>query len=183
MKKKFIIIGFIALVSVLVFLILIPGLKGINDENYQFAEVIKGNIENTISSSGTLSPVTTVDVGTQISGTIARVYVDYNARVRKGELLAVLDTVLLKAAVLEAEANVEKFSALLNEAKTEEQRNRPLFEKSLISETEYLLLQTNVKKQQADLKSARASLQRAKKKIGIRSDPFTDQRAGYYKKC
>lgn len=166
MKKKFIIIGAIALVLVLVFLFVFPEFQGVTDaEDYQFGEVIRGDIENTISSSGTLSPVTTVDVGTQVSGTIARVYVDYNDQVQKGELLAVLDTVLLKAAVLEAEANVEKSSAMLNEVKIEEQRNRSLFEKGLISETEYLPLQTNVKIQQAALKSARASLQRAKKNL------------------
>lgn len=166
MKKKFIIIGFMALILVLLFVFVIPGFQGVTDaEDYQFGEVIRGDIENTISSSGALSPVTTVDVGTQVSGTVARVYADYNDQVRKGELLAVLDTVLLKAAVLEAEANVEKSDAMLNEAKTEEQRNHPLFEKGLISETEYLPLKTNVQKEQATLKSARANLQRAIKKL------------------
>lgn len=166
MKKKCIIFGVIALIFVLLALVVLPGFQGAADkEDYQYGEVIRGNIENTISSSGMLSPVTTVDVGTQVSGTIAKVYVDYNDQVKKGQLLAVLDAVLLKAAVLEAEANVEKSDAMLNEAKTEEQRNRPLFEKSLISETEYLPLQTNVKKQQAALKSARAGLQRAQKNL------------------
>lgn len=166
MKKKFVIIGSIALILVLLFVFVIPGFQGAtDDEDYQFGEVIRGDIENTTSSSGTLSPITTVNVGTQVSGTIAKVYVDYNAQVKKGQLLAVLDTVLLKASVLEAEANVEKSSAMLNEAKIEEQRNRPLFEKELISETEYLPLKTSVEKEQASLKAARANLQRAKQNL------------------
>jgi len=166
MRKKTIIFSSLALILILVIIAVKLVFQGTTTtEDYEFGEVIRGNIENSISSSGMLSPVTTVDVGTQVSGTIARVYVDYNDRVKEGQLLAVLDTVLLKASVLEAEANVEKSRAILNEAKTEEQRNRPLFEKSLISETEYLPFKTAVEKEQATLKSTNASLRRAEQNL------------------
>jgi len=157
------IVGLIVLIVVGGILI---NLMGDNtDPQYQFAEVTYGNLESTISSSGTLSPVTIVEVGTQVSGTIAKVYVDFNDQVNKGNLLAVLDTVLLKAGVLEAEAGVDKAKAELDEAQIEEHRNLPLFNKNLISESEYLQLQTKTKIQRAILKSARASLKRAKQNL------------------
>jgi len=136
-----------------------------NNTQYQFSEIIRGNLESTISCSGTLSPVTAVEIGTQVSGTIAKVYVDYNDQVRKGQLLAVLDTVLLKASVLDAQAGVEKAEAQLQDAQVNYQRNQKLFEKGLISEAEFQPFQINLKTQQANLKSAQAALQRAEQNL------------------
>src|SRR5690606_19506764 len=71
---------------------------------YQLAAVKRGDIRKTIACSGPLDPVTRVDVGTQVSGTIARIYVDYNDQVAKNQILAELDTSLFKAEVDNAEA-------------------------------------------------------------------------------
>jgi HlyD family secretion protein len=136
-----------------------------NETKYQFATLSRGNMQNTISSSGVLSPVTTVEVGTQVSGTIAKLYADFNDHVKKGQLLAVLDTVLLKSAVLDAQANVEKAQAQLEEAQMAYDRNKKLFDAQMISDADFLPFKTNWVTQQANLKSARAALQRAERNL------------------
>lgn len=165
MKKK-IIYGIILL------LIIVGGAKGIysffvenGDVQYQFAKISRADLENTISASGTLSPVTTVDVGTQVSGTVDSVFVDYNDEVREGQLLAVLDTALLKSSLTSAEADLERSEAQLEQAEADFKRYKQLYEKELISEADYLPYEINVKTQKANLKSSRASLDRAKRNL------------------
>lgn len=144
---------------------ILSSMNGNGESQYQFAEIVRGDLESTISSSGTLSPVTTVEVGTQVSGTIARIFVDFNDPVKKGQLLTVLDTVLLKASLLDAQATLEKARAQLEEALADYGRNKSLFEKELISEAEFLPFQINLKMQRASLKSATAALQRAEQNL------------------
>nr|MBN2276198.1 efflux RND transporter periplasmic adaptor subunit [candidate division Zixibacteria bacterium] len=165
MKKKII-------VSIIVLIVLLGAAKLIysfaiskNDTRYQFAEVTRGNLETVISASGTLSPVTIVEVGTQVSGTIDSIYVDYNDHVKKGQLLAVLDTTLLKASLLDAEAGMERVEAQLEQAQADFERYHSLFEKDLISEADFLPYQISVKTQKASLKSAEAAYQRAVKNL------------------
>ncbi len=130
--------------------------------SYKFGEISRGNLESTISSTGTLSPVVTVEVGTQVSGTIDTVFVDYNDEVKTGQLLAVLDTVLLKASLTDAQANVEKAEASLEQAVADHERFEKLFQKNMISEADFLPYQIALKTSRASLKSAEASAQRAK---------------------
>lgn len=128
---------------------------------YQFSEITRGDVENTVSSTGTINPISKVEIGTQVSGTIAKLYVDFNAHVRKGQLLAVLDTIPLKTSVLSAQAAVDKARAQLDQYQEEFTRSQSLFEKALLSEAEFLPYKTNLKMQQASLKAALADLQRA----------------------
>jgi HlyD family secretion protein len=129
---------------------------------YQFAELRHGTLETTVSSTGTLAAVETVEVGTQVSGTIARLAVDYNDHVRKGQVLAVLDQALFAAQVNEAEANVAKSRAALAQAQDEFQRNQPLFDKGFLSAQEFLPVRIGVDTAKAALAAAEASLIRAK---------------------
>lgn len=135
------------------------------EAKYQFGEVIRGDMESTISCSGTLSPVTTVEVGTQVSSIIAHIYADFNDQVKKGQLLAVLDTVLLRATVMDAQAVVEKAEAQLQQAQADYERNRTLFERELISDADFLPYRINLKMQEANLKSAQAALIRAERNL------------------
>ena len=105
---------------------------------FQLSKITRGNIEQTVSATGTLSAVGTVEIGTQVSGTVAEVYADFNDKVRKGQLLAVLDTALLKAATIDAEANLTRSQAQLEEAESDHERSVPLREKSLISKLSLL---------------------------------------------
>jgi HlyD family secretion protein len=135
------------------------------ETTYKFDKISRGDIVNMISCSGTLEAVGTVEVGTQVSGVLDRIYVDFNDKVRKNQVLAVLDTVLLKAQVIEAQANYDKVKAQLQEAEADLNRNKPLFEKGLISESEFLPNKINLKIQQASLKSAEAILLRADRNL------------------
>jgi HlyD family secretion protein len=165
MKKKVL----ISIIAVAILLILVRVIyskfAGNGDIQYQFGETTRGSLETTISSSGILSPVTTVEVGTQVSGTIASLFVDFNDQVKKGQLLAVLDTVLLKASVLDAQATVEKAEAQLEEAQADYERNKPLYEKEMLSEAEFLPYSINLKTQKANQKIVHASLQRAERNL------------------
>jgi HlyD family secretion protein len=135
-------------------------------DTYRFATVTRGAIENTVSATGTLSPVTTVEVGTQVSGTIDSVYVNFNDIVREGQVLVVLDTLLLKAAVVDAEANLERSQVQLELAITDHKRSQSLYDQEMIPEADFLTSQSQVKVQQATIRSSEASLQRARRNLG-----------------
>jgi len=75
---------------------------------YRFTAVTRGNLEATVSATGALSAVKTVQVGTQVSGQIAAIYADFNQKVKKGQLLARIDTTLQHEAVQDAQAGVER---------------------------------------------------------------------------
>jgi len=128
---------------------------------YQFVEITRGDLENIVSSTGTLQAVGTVEVGTQVSGTLDRINVDFNEPVHKGEVLAVLDTALLKIAVLDAEANLTRAQAQYEQAQAEYARNLPLFEKGHLSEEKFFPLRISVKMTDASVRLAQTALERA----------------------
>ena len=134
-------------------------------EIYTFVSVLNGSVESTISSSGTLNPVTEITVGTQVSGTIEKVFVDFNDRVRKGQIIAVLDSALLRMSVSVAEADCLKASAQLEEAQFNFQRGSDLSSKSLISASDFQTVKTALKTAQAGSMNARTALQRAVKNL------------------
>jgi HlyD family secretion protein len=126
--------------------------------SYEFTNIRRGTLEHTISASGTINPVSTVKVLPQMSGKVERIYVDYNDTVRKGDILAELNTDMLKlkreqqyAAVVKARANYEL--QLLNY-----QSQEMLAKKNLISEYELKTSKTGLDNQKADLVVAEANL-------------------------
>jgi HlyD family secretion protein len=141
---------------------LINGLPDSGDTEYQYASVTRGTVENAVSATGTLSPVTEVEVGTQVSGTIDSVFVDFNDLVKADQILAVLDTSLLQASVLDSEASLERAQAALEQAESDLKRNQSLFDRGMISEADLLPFQIARRTQLASVKSARAALQRAR---------------------
>jgi HlyD family secretion protein len=127
--------------------------------------VKKGDLVKSVSSTGTLEAVNTVDVGAQVSGTIKTIYVDYNSVVRKGDLLAEIDPSLLsakvkqsKADVLAAKADVQEAQANVRNAKKTRDRNKELFSRNLIAESDLDSAQTDYETSLAKLTSARANL-------------------------
>jgi len=166
MMKKKILISLAAAVAAAVVIILVVSRSNGSGSTYQYVQITRGNLENTISATGTVNPVSTVEVGTQVSGTIDFLKVDFNDTVRKGQILAVLDTSLLKAAVLDARAQVDRQQALHQQALADEKRNRPLFDKGFISEQEYLPLEIAVKTTRASLQSSQVALERAETNLG-----------------
>ncbi|GAK50412.1 efflux transporter, RND family, MFP subunit [Candidatus Moduliflexus flocculans] len=158
------------IISILIILLLVTG--GVlafqrlgsskQETEYQFSMLERGSIENLVSSTGTLSAVGTVEVGSQVSGTVEKVLADYNDEVKKGQVLAIVDTSLLTASVNEAEANLAKTKAQFEQAQTEYQRNEKLFKEGYISEITFLANKTDVATNAAAVKSAEVAVKRAK---------------------
>jgi HlyD family secretion protein len=128
---------------------------------FQLAVVTRDTLTDSVSCTGTLKAVGTVEVGTQVSGTIERVLVDYNHRVRKGQVLAELDTALFQASVDKSHAELRRAEALLAQARAEFQRHQPLLAEGHLSTQEFLGYETALATAQADLQSSRAALKQA----------------------
>jgi len=131
-------------------------------ERFKTVAITHGPLEQTVASTGTLAAVETVDVGTEVSGTIEQLKVDYNDQVKQGQVLAILKQDLFTAAVTEAEAAVARAGADLALAERELKRNASLYEKGYLSEQEFLPYQVNAEKARASLASAQAELLRAR---------------------
>ena len=133
--------------------------------SYRFATVTRGNLESTVSATGALSAVTTVQVGTQVSGQVSQIYVDFNDRVKKGQLLARIDPTLQQQAVLDAQAGLIRAQADLERSKAEYDRNKTLFDQKVLTATEFNTAQYNYTVAQASVKSAQVALDRARKNL------------------
>lgn len=140
--------------------------NGQEKSTYEFVEIERGTIENVISGTGTLEAVGTVEVGTQVSGKIDRILVDFNDTVRKGQILAILDTTFLAASVREAEAKVLQTQAQYDQAVIDYERNQELFEENFITKSQLETSETQVRTTKASLLSAEASLERNKTNLG-----------------
>lgn len=148
-------------------------------ERFETAKVLRGDLVSRISATGTLSAVGTVTVGTQVSGTIARVVADFNDHVNAGDLLAVIDTEVLDASVRDANAGLNRAQAALRQAEAEVNRARSqlaqaaaqhaeataslkrhadLFDKGLVSAQEFEPRETAAASAAASVESARAAM-------------------------
>lgn len=132
---------------------------------YRTAAVTLGSVKSTVSATGALSAVTTVQVGTQVSGQVSAIYVDFNQHVKKGELLARIDPTLQQQAVQDAEAQLERAQATLSEAEAEYQRNKQLADAKVITASEFGPIASNFEVQKATVKSAQIALDRAKQQL------------------
>ena len=104
---------------------------------YRYAAVDRGDLQSTVAATGTLSAVTTVQVGTQVSGQISAIYVNFNDRVKKGQLLARIDPTLAQQAVEDAQAGLERVQAQLIQAQQEYGREKQLYDAKVITATEF----------------------------------------------
>jgi HlyD family secretion protein len=133
---------------------------------YRFAAVERGSLQSAVSATGALSAVRTVQVGTQVSGQVSAIYVDFNDRVRKGQLLARIDPTLQQQAVQDAQAGLERAQAQLALARAEYERTKQLFDAKIVTASEFGTVESNFSVQQANVKSARIALERAQKNLG-----------------
>lgn len=128
------------------------------EQLYRMQAVEKGDLSQTVSANGTLNPVTLVNVGTQVSGTVKKLYVDFNSRVEKGQVLLELDDALLAAQQQQSLANVNSATALLELAVANEARSRDLFAQEYASRLELDTAVQARKSAQAQLQLARATV-------------------------
>jgi HlyD family secretion protein len=127
-------------------------------ERWRLEAVDRGDVVQVISANGTVNPVISVSVGTQVSGTIVKLYVDFNSQVKEGQLLAELDPSLFNAALAQSEANLNSAQAALRLATTKEARTRSLVGKGFLSQAE---LDTAVQ----ELDAARAQVEVVKAQV------------------
>ena len=137
-----------------------------NGVQFKTVKVSRGEIRATVTATGTVSAVTTVLVGTQVSGTIKQIFVDFNSPVKKGQLLAQIDPALSEAKVAQtranlkaAEANVEKAEAALQDAERTLERNRILFTRNFIARSDLDTAETNRVSALAQLNLAKAQVE------------------------
>jgi HlyD family secretion protein len=136
---------------------------------YRFATVERGNLESAVSATGTLSADTTVHVGTQVSGQVSALYVDFNDRVKKGQLIARIDPTLLEQAVRDAQAGLEHSQATLAKAERDYEQDRQLYENEVLSESDFNAARTALATARADAKSAQVALDKARRNLAYTS--------------
>jgi HlyD family secretion protein len=132
---------------------------------YRFATVERGDLEAAVSATGTLNAVTTVQVGTQVSGKVVEILADFNDRVKKGQLIARIDPTLPAAAVRDAQAGVERNQAELEQSEREFERNKQLFERRVLTEIEFNNAKYALAVARANVKSAQVALDRARQNL------------------
>ena len=167
MKKKILVSVVLAVVLALGGFYLLKN-RG-NGVQFKTARVSRGDLRATVTATGTVSAVTTVLVGTQVSGTVKQLLVDYNSPVKKGQLLAQIDPALPEAKVAQskanlqaAAANVEKAEAALLDADRTLERNRTLFAKNFIARSDLDTADTNRLSAMALLNVAKAQVEQQK---------------------
>ncbi len=131
-----------------------------NEPQYKTETVEKGEIKQAVSANGTINPVSLVSVGTQVSGTVKKLYVDFNSKVEKGQVLLELDSSLLAAQQKQSLANVQSASASLELATANEARIRSLFEQAYVSRQELDTVVQAKKVAAAQLQLARAAVEK-----------------------
>ena len=132
------------------------GQKKTPDQLYRLESVKKGDITQTVSANGTLNPIVLVNVGTQVSGTVTQLYVDFNDKVEKGQPLLELDRSLLAAQARQSAAAIGNISATLELARANEARMKELFAQEYVSRQEFDQAVQARKSAEAQLAQARA---------------------------
>lgn len=132
---------------------------------YETATVDRANISNSVTATGTIEPVTEVEVGTQVSGIIDRLYADYNSVVTKGRLIAEMDKVTLQSELASQKATYDGAKAEYEYQQKNYERNKGLHEKQLISDTDYEQSLYNYQKAKSAFDSSKASLAKAERNL------------------
>ncbi len=151
-----------SIVFILLIIFEIAILAGCKDKNknksYEYTEIFRGTIEKTVSSSGSLKPVSTVSVLAQMSGKVEKIFVDFNDQIKKGQILAELNTDMLKLQREQQLSSVVKARANYELQSINYQNQLKLAEKNLISDYELKTGKTTLNIQKAELSAAEASL-------------------------
>lgn len=142
------------------------GGKKEEDINFKEEKVALKTLQNSVTATGTIEAVTSVTVGTQVSGIVNKLYVDYNSRVKKGQVIAELDKTNLLSELNTAKANLASAQSSLNYQAANMERYKTLYKKGLVSVDEYenaLLTYRQAKEQVA---SSKENVQRAQTNLG-----------------
>ncbi len=163
-KKVWIAVGVIAVAVIAYFLL--SGGKKKETVSFETAKVEKTNIQTSITATGTIEPVTSVTVGTQVSGIVSRLYVDYNSVVKKGQVIAELDRTNLISELNTAKANLASAQSTANYELSNYNRYKTLYDKGLVSADEYENAHLSYVKAKEQVNTSRESVQKAQTNLG-----------------
>jgi HlyD family secretion protein len=160
MKKKTWIIISVTVVIVAI-LLLKPFSKKSTDVKFETAKVERGSISNVVTATGTIEAITTVQVGTQVSGIISHVYVDFNDNVSQGQILAKIDETSLRAQLEQSQSQVDQSQAQLNFQQATYTRLKALYDKGLVAQADYDQALYNYENSKAALSNSKSNLARS----------------------
>ena len=166
MKKKTIIIAAVAVIAAFAVFMLLGKKKAENRIHFETVKVQRADIATSVTATGTIEAVTTVEVGTQVSGILKRLYVDYNSVVKKGQVIAELDRTNLQSELASAQANLRSAQSDLEYQKKNYARYSELNQKQLVSASEYDVALQSYKKAQESVSVAQQSVARARTNLG-----------------
>lgn len=146
--------------------LLLSGGKKEETVSFDSAKVENTNISTSITATGTIEPVTSVTVGTQVSGIVAKLYVDYNSVVRKGQVIAELDRTNLISELNAQKANLASAQSALNYRQANYNRYQTLYDKGLVSADEFENAKLQYLQAKEQVASSKESVQRAQTNLG-----------------
>jgi HlyD family secretion protein len=162
MKRRFVIVTSVLVVAALIILSFRLLDRKTPEFKFDTVKVSRGRLTSIVTATGTIQAITTINVGTQVSGIIKHIYVDFNDKVKKGQVLARLDETALKAQVDQSQAAVDQAHAQYEYQKATFDRLKALFDKNLIAQADYDQALYNYENSKGTLSSAQSALDRAK---------------------
>ena len=163
-SKLWIVVGVIAIVALAMWLL--SGHKKKEEVSFETEKVAPANIQNSITATGTIEPVTSVTVGTQVSGIVSKLYVDYNSVVKKGQVIAELDKTNLMSELNTSKANLNSMQSQLNYQQANYNRYKTLYEKGLVSADDFESARLSYQQASQQVAQARESVKRAQTNLG-----------------
>ena len=163
-KKLWMAIGAVAII--IIFVWKCSGGKKEQEVSFETAKVEYQDIHTSITATGTIEPVTSVTVGTQVSGIVSKLYVDYNTVVKKGQVIAELDKTNLTSELNRAKAELTSAQSTLTYEQANFKRYQTLFDKGLVSANDYESAKLSYEKARQTVSSARESVQKAQTNLG-----------------
>lgn len=157
-NKKRAILALIVLGVVVIAVSLFARRKDDDEQKYRLEAITRGDVATSVTATGTLSAVTTIQVGSQVSGVISRLYADFNSRVQKGQVLAELDPTPFEAQVEQRRADVVRAEVDARNAQTNYTRQRRLAEQGLASQADLDSMRANAEASAAQVRQSRAAL-------------------------
>ena len=166
MKNKKLWIAIAVVVVIIIGVWKCSGGKKEEKVTFETAKVVKGNIQTSITATGTIEPVTSVTVGTQVSGIVSRLYVDYNSVVKKGQVIAELDRTNLISELNAQKASLASAQSSLNYQQSNFERYKTLYDKGLVSADEFESARLQYEQAKQQVAQSRESVQRAQTNLG-----------------
>ena len=164
LSKLWLIVGVVAVVAVAAWML--SGKKKKEEVTFATEKVAPANLQNSVTATGTIEPVTSVTVGTQVSGIVSKLYVDYNSVVKKGQVIAELDKTNLISQLNTAKANLASAQSKLNYETANYKRYKSLYQKGLVSADDYENAQLTYKQASEQVATCKEEVQRAQTNLG-----------------